>query len=56
MVKSICNYCTLVWMFCSLTSNNVWLLRVILNDHTRDFEKLLQNNNDISKYHRNIQI
>ena len=30
-------------------------LRVILNDHEIDFETLLQNNNDVSNHHRNIQ-
>ena len=28
---------------------------MILNDHEIDFETLLQNNNDICNYHRNIQ-
>ena len=30
-------------------------LRVILNDHEIGFETLLQNNNDVSNHHRNIQ-
>ena len=30
-------------------------LRVILNDHEIEFETLLQNNNDVSNHHRNIQ-
>ena len=30
-------------------------LIVILNDHESDFEILLQNNNDVCNYHRNIQ-
>ena len=31
-------------------------LRLILNDHTSDFDTLLQNNNDTCNHHRNIQI
>ena len=48
-------------MFFSRTSNNMinkiheWALRLILNDHTSDFDTLLQNNNDICNHHRNIQ-
>ena len=30
-------------------------LRVILNDHERYFETLLQNNNNIYNHHRNVQ-
>ena len=30
-------------------------LRVIVNDHERDFETLLQNNNNVCNHHRNIQ-
>ena len=48
-------------MFCSKTSNSVTkknhkrALRVILNDHTSDFDALFQNNNDTCNHHRNIQ-
>ena len=48
-------------MFCSRTSNNMInkiherALRLILNDHTSDFDTLLQNNNDTCNHHRNIQ-
>ena len=48
-------------MFCSRTSNNMitkpheWALRLILNDHTSDFDTLLQNNNDTCNHHKNIQ-
>ena len=48
-------------MFCSRTSNNVInknherALRLILNDHTNDFDTLLQDNNDTCNHHRNIQ-
>ena len=30
-------------------------LRVILNDHDSDFEKLMQNNNDVCNHQGNIQ-
>ena len=48
-------------MFCSRTSNNMInkiherALRLILNDHTSDFDTLLQSNNDTCNHHRNIQ-
>ena len=48
-------------MFCSRTLNNMInkiherALRLILNDHTSDFDTLLQNNNDTCNHHRNIQ-
>ena len=48
-------------MFCSRTSNDMInkiherALRLILNDHTSDFDTLLQNNNDTCNHHRNIQ-
>ena len=48
-------------MFCSRTSNNMInkiherTLRSILNDHTSDFDALLQTNNDTCNHHRNIQ-
>ena len=47
IVKSQFSYWTLVWMFCSRTSNNMInkirerALRVILNDHESYFETLL---------------
>ena len=61
IVKSQFSCCTIVWMFCSRTSNNMInkvherALRVILDDYESDFETLLQNNNDICNHHRNIQ-
>ena len=61
VVKSQFNYCPLVWMFCSRTSNNMInrvhqrALRVILGDDLSDFESLLQNNRDICSHHKNIQ-
>ena len=60
-IKSQFNYRPLIWMFCSRTSNNMInkiherALRLILNDHTSDFDTLLQNNNDTCNHHRNIQ-
>ena len=32
-----------------------WPLRLILNDHTSDFDTVLQNSNDTCNHHRNIQ-
>ena len=61
IVKFQFSYCSLVWIFCSRTSNSLInkvherTLRVILNDHESDFETLLQNNNDVCSHHRNIQ-
>ena len=61
LIKSQFNYCPLIWMFCSRISNNMInkiherALRLILNDHTSDFDTLLQNNNDTCNHHRNIQ-
>ena len=48
-------------MFCSRTSNIINKIheqapRLILNDHTSDFDRLLQKNNDTCNHHRNIQI
>ena len=61
VVKSQFSYCPLVWMFCSRTSNNMInkvherALRMLLNDHESDFEKLLHINNDVCNHHKNIQ-
>ena len=61
MIKSQFNYCPLVWMFCSRSLNNMInkvherSLRMISDDYSSDFEELLDNNNDISNHHRNIQ-
>ena len=60
VVRSQFNYCTLAWMFCSRTSNNMInkvhekALRVILGDDLSDFKSLLLNNKDIYKHHKNI--
>ena len=48
-------------MFCFRTTNGVInkvherALRVLLNDHESDFEKLFHINNDVCNHHRNIQ-
>ena len=48
-------------MFCSRTSNDMinkiheQALRLILNNHTGDFDTLLQNNNDTCNDHRIVQ-
>ena len=61
VVTSQFNYCPLVWMFCSRTSNtminrvNERALRVILGDDLSDFEFLLQNNKDLCSNHKNSQ-
>ena len=52
MIKLQVIYCPLIWMFYSRTSNNMIhkfhkrAQRLILNDHTSDFDKQLQNNNN----------
>ena len=54
-------YCPLIWMFHSRNLNNEInrlherCLRVIYNDKTSSFEKLLEKNNSVSIHHRNIQ-
>ena len=61
IIKSQYSYCPLVQMFCSRTSNNMInklherSLRFMLNDYSSNFNILLENNNDISDHHRNIQ-
>ena len=61
IIKSQFSYCPLVWMFCSRTLNNMInklherSLRIILNYYSSNFNILLENNNDISNHHRNIQ-
>ena len=57
-IKSQFNYCSVVWMFCSRTSNktiNKLYERSLKNDYSSDFNVLLENNNDICNHHRNIQ-
>ena len=61
LIKSQFNYCPLIWMFCSRTSNNIitiiheQVLRLILNGQTSDFDTHLQNNNGTCNHHRIIQ-
>ena len=62
MIKSHFNYCPLIWMFCSRTSNNrinrlhERSLRVLYMDEDNDFSSLLKMNRDITIHHRNIQV
>ena len=57
IIKTQCNYCPLVWMFCSRTLNDMINkshekeIRIVLNDYSSDFIELLENNNDISNHH-----
>ena len=61
MIKSHFNYCPLIWMFCSRTSNNrinkihERSLRVLHLDEASDFNSLLKINNDVTIHQRNIQ-
>ena len=62
IIKSQFSYCRLVWIFCSRTSNNMInklhesSLRIMLSDYSSNFNILLENNDDISNHHTNIQI
>ena len=61
LLKSQFSYCPLVWMFCSRQTNNInkiheRALRIVLSDHISDFATMLQNMNEITIHHRNIQI
>ena len=58
VVKSQLNYCPLVWMFCSRTSNNMTnkvYERIFLGDDWSNFESLLQTNKGICSHHKSIQ-
>ena len=61
IIKSQFRFCPLVWIICSRTLNNMInklherSLRIILNDYSSNFNILLENNNDTSNYHRNVQ-
>ena len=60
LIKSQFSYCPLVWMFCSRQTNNInkiheRALRIVLSDHISDFATMLQNMNEITIHHRNIQ-
>ena len=61
LIKSQFSYCPLVWMFCSRQTTNInkiheRALRIVLSDHISDFATMLQNMNEITIHHRNIQI
>ena len=59
--KSQFNYCRLVWMFCSRTSNNMInkvherALRVILGDDLSNFDSLLQDDKDMCSHHKKFK-
>ena len=59
--KSQFSYCPLSWMFHSRTLNNKInrlherCLRIIYNDNTSSFTDLLEIDNSVSVYHRNMQ-
>ena len=59
VVKSRLNYCPLVWMFCSRTSNNmiskVYESIFLGEYYLSDFESLLQNDKGICSHHKYIQ-
>ena len=58
VVKSQLNYCPLVWMFGSRTSNNLInkvYEGIFLGDDLSNFESLLQNNKGICSHHKNIR-
>ena len=52
--KSQFNYCPLIWMRCNRSLNNKIdrlderSLRIVYNDKTSDFSKLLNNNSSVS--------
>ena len=61
VVKSQFNYCPIVWMFRSRSSNHMinkvyeMALRVILGDNLSDFLPLLENSRDTCSNYKNIQ-
>ena len=62
MVKSLLNYCPLVWMFCPRRSINLIskvqerALRTTYNDQLTDFKSLLSNQNEITIHQRNLPV
>ena len=61
-IESQFSYCPLVWMFCSVSSNNCvnnlheQALRIVYNDHSSTFENLLVKDNSVSVHHRSIRL
>ena len=61
LALNLANYCPVVWMFHSQTSNNKInrlherCLRVIYKDKNSNFENLLEKDNSVSIYYRNVQ-
>ena len=62
MIKSLFNYCALVWRFCSRQSNNLINkvhergLRLTFRDETKDFQQVLREQNEITIHQRNLQV
>ena len=61
LALNLANYCPVVWMFHSQTSNNKInrlherCLRVIYKDKNSNFENLLEKDNSVSIYYRKVQ-
>ena len=61
-IKSQFGYCPLVWMFCSRQENNRTnhlherALKIVYNDYESTFKNLLELDNSVSIYHRNIRL
>ena len=60
IIKSICSYCPLAWMFCSKRSNNLLsniherALRGSFDGHTSNFTQLVEKKRDSTIHQRNI--
>ena len=61
MIKSQFNYCPLVWMFCSVKSNNMVnkvqerALRLNYKDNGKNSQTLQNENNETSVHQKNLQ-
>ena len=62
MINSQFNYCPLLWMFRSRQSNNLInkvyerSLRLTYRDETKDSQKILREQIEITIYQRNLQV
>ena len=62
MINSQFNYCLLLWMFRSRQSNNLInkvyerSLRLTYRDETKDFQKILREQIEITIHQRNLQV
>ena len=60
-IESQFSYCPLIWMFCSRQMNkkinhiHERALRMVYNDYTTSFDKLLKKDKSVTIHHRNIQ-